>query len=275
MEAYEELKKSARGHKSDYRLDPRPLAPRSQAEVVGATHKPTGLRVAFKRLFNFSVDSVARMRREIEFGKLLDECPFVTPIFDSSQAFDWFVMPIADGNADEWKQPWAAEGELANLLAATCNALESAHRRGWIHRDVKPTNILRIADQWTLADWGLNRRPRGQTTDPHRTRVGAEYGTPGFAAPELSDDAHEAMPAADIYSVGQLIGWALTGKWPKPNLPLLPDNTGWREVVTLATAANSDDRPQTVGEFRSIVSSKTGTKLTVCPTCVFGGSQNA
>jgi serine/threonine protein kinase len=60
-----------------------------------------------------------------------------------------------------------------------------------------------------VADWGLTRRPRGQPTNPGRTRAGTMFGTEGFADPELSADAHNAGPEADIYSIGQIIGWAL------------------------------------------------------------------
>jgi serine/threonine protein kinase len=270
MDTYAEVRKLARGYRSDYRLDPKPLAPRSQAEVYGAVHKQLGVRVALKRLYWAPVDAVARMRREIEFGRLLGHCPFIMPVLDSSDSFDWFVMPIADGNAEQYVKSFTDTAALADLLAATCNGLEAAHALGWVHRDIKPTNILKLDDRWVLADWGLNRRPRGETTDPHRTKIGQEYGTPGFAPPELGDDAHEATTATDIYSIGQLIGWALTERWPTNRAPLLPPAGPWYGVVELATKEDPADRPQSVAEFRDLVLRMTGVVLDTCTTCQEG-----
>jgi serine/threonine protein kinase len=131
--------------------------------------------------------------------------------------------------------------------------LGPAHEIGWIHRDLKPSNLLQLDGRWTVADWGLTRRPRGQTTDPDRTRVGAPLGTDGWAAPELSADAHAAGPQADIYSIGQIIGWAVTGRRPLVNIPLIPDNSPWREVVTAATHFDPARRPATVDDLQLLI----------------------
>ncbi|MFJ8436156.1 Arm DNA-binding domain-containing protein [Kitasatospora sp. NPDC094019] len=50
----------------------------------------------------------------------------------------------------------------------------------------------------------------------------------GFAPPGLSVDAHQAGPPADVFSLGQLIGWVLTGEAPSPNIPLAPVAGSWR-----------------------------------------------
>jgi hypothetical protein len=138
-------------------------------------------------------------------------------------------------------------------VTAICAALRPAHELGWIHRDLKPANLLRRNGVWTVADWGLGRRPRGQTTNPDRTRVGASYGTEGFAAPELSTDAHQAGPQADIYSIGQIIGWAKRGVYPLANTPLLPQEGPWRHVVKEATQADPARRPATVDDLLELI----------------------
>src|SRR6266851_3944154 len=100
---------------------------------------------------------------------------------------------------------------------SVCEGLRRPHVEGWIHRDIKPGNLLLLDGRWVVGDWGQGRRPRGETSDPRRTRTGTGFGTEGFAAPELSDDAHEVTPATDIYSLGQLVGALLTGSSPHWN----------------------------------------------------------
>jgi hypothetical protein len=106
-----------------------------------------------------------------------------------------------------------------------------------------------------VADWGLGRRPRGQTT-ARRTRVGTPFGTEGFAAPELAVDAHAAGPQADIYSIGQIIGWALTGNWPQANIPLLPAAGPWRAIVKAATSHQPEQRISNVDELLELIAAE-------------------
>jgi protein kinase-like protein len=145
---------------------------------------------------------------------------------------------------------------VRDLVTAMCMALREPHRQGWVHRDLKPDNLLRFADRWVVADWGLGRRPRGQTTHPRRTQVGVQFGTEGFAAPELAVDAHTAEPAADVYSIGQIIGWALTGAWPQQNVPLLPSSGPWRTIVRAATLHDPDRRVATVHALLAMVTAE-------------------
>jgi serine/threonine-protein kinase len=138
-------------------------------------------------------------------------------------------------------------------VLAVCSALETAHGVGWLHRDLKPANILSIDGRWTVADWGLGRRPLGDTTFTGRTTAGAFLGTYGFAAPEQATDAHNATPSADLYSLGQIIGWARTGEIPKDGTPLLPTAEPWRSVVAAVTVRDAAARPQNAHEFRELM----------------------
>ncbi|WP_170316853.1 serine/threonine protein kinase [Acrocarpospora corrugata] len=254
--ALEVVRLAARGSRRDFALDPRPIAGGGQATVFGAVHKPTGVRVAFKRLNWRSPDALARMRREVEAARLFGGNPHVLPVLDWSRSYDWFVMPLADGTARILAAGPSESAVVRALVTAVCRALREPHRQGWIHRDLKPDNVLRFAGRWVVADWGLGRRPRGQTTDPRRTQVGVQFGTEGFAAPELAVDAHVAGPPADIYSIGQIIGWALKGAWPQPNLPLLPPSGPWRAIVRAATMHDPHRRIGTVDELLSMVAAE-------------------
>ncbi len=259
-EAWQEVRLAARGERHDYALEPRPLDDLGgQAVVFTAKHKATGVTVAFKKVRSRSADSLARMRREISVSRDLAQCRQVMPVLDASPHDDWLVMPMARGNAVAYQSRLSAspDDRLRRFVESVAQGLEAAHDKGWVHRDVKPANILRFSDgvhgRWVVADWGLGRGPRGQTTDPNRTRVGIAYGTEGFAPPELAVDAHGATPAADIYSVGQVIGWVLTGRWPQPNVPLLPASGPWRAVVRAATRLEAVRRPKSIADFLQVV----------------------
>ncbi|MEV0878636.1 serine/threonine-protein kinase [Micromonospora echinofusca] len=244
---------AASGNRKDYALDPRPIARGGQATVFAATHKRSGRRVAFKRVNIRHVDMVARMKREIEAATLFGDHPHVMPVLDHDSAFEWFVMPLAEATALTLARDLAETGALRDLVSAICQALRLPHEQGWIHRDLKPDNLLRLDGRWVVADWGLGRRPRGQTTDAHRTRMGTAFGTEGFAAPELAVDAHAAGPPADIYSIGQIIGWALTGALPHANIPLLPDGGPWRAIVKAATLHDVDRRIASVDDLLAMI----------------------
>ena len=253
IDRYDPVRLAARGSRKDYALDPAPIASGGQATVFGATHKATGTRVAVKKLNSHSPDDVARMRREVEAAQLFGGHPHVMPVLDFSPTYDWFVMPLVTDTAQTLAADLRGPHALRSLVTAVAEALREPHQRGWIHRDLKPDNILNRDDRWVVADWGLGRRPRGETTDPRRTHIGGRFGTEGFAAPELSVNAHAVGPPADIYSIGQIIGWALTGQWPRANVPLLPADGPWRTVAKAATHLDPADRPANVDDLLALI----------------------
>lgn len=243
------VRQLARGNPKDYVLD-RDRVGGGQAYVYAGHHKATGTLVAYKRLRIRDPDTIARMRREIEAGMLFGRHANVMPVLDADPDFSWFVMPLASSTARaKATELQEAPNQLVELLVAACEALRAPHEQGWIHRDLKPDNLLMLDNQWVVADWGLARRPRGATSEPARTRTGTGYGTEGFAAPELSLDAHGAGPQADIFSLGQIVGSILTGKSPQANIPLVPPSGPWTELVSRATQRDPAERPQSVGEF--------------------------
>ncbi|GIF01099.1 serine/threonine protein kinase [Paractinoplanes rishiriensis] len=250
---YDAVRQAASGDRKAYALDPKPIDDGGQAVVFGARHKPTGIRVAFKKRSSDTDDAVARMKREVDIAHALGDNPHVMPVLDHGAGYKWFVMPLADNSAATCRQNLSTTEGLRELVTAICDGLRPAHQLGWIHRDLKPANLLHRDGVWAVADWGLGRRPRGQTTDPRRTRVGAPLGTEGFAAPELSTDAHQAGPAADIYSIGQIIGWAIRGTWPLANIPLLPDSGPWRHIAKQATQHDPARRPATVDALLELI----------------------
>jgi serine/threonine protein kinase len=204
-----------------------------------------GAVVAFKRPLPGVELAQERMAREISVQRSLDH-ENIMPILDSAEDSSWFVMPLADGNLEDLRTSWDLGGDIeyvAGILRAIGAGLQFAHESGYIHRDVSPRNILALPNEetgqprWVIADWGLVRRRPGQTTR-RLTETGESLGTAGFAAPETWDDAHAADVQADVYSLGRVAAWLLTGAWPAPNRPLLPEGPmrGFVHEATLQDA---------------------------------------
>jgi hypothetical protein len=104
--------------------------------------------------------------------------------------------------------------EAAALLARVAHALEAVHKAGLVHQDLKPQNILLdAAGQPRLIDFGLARfrHAWGPDTDT------VSGGTPAFMAPEQAGGHLEAVgPHTDLFALGAVLFWLLTGKPPFP-----------------------------------------------------------
>lgn len=192
-----------------------------------------------------------RFEREIEVGLRLDH-PHVMPIIDSDAAGLWFTMPIASGHALTPNAAIAPEVLLGHL-EDIASGVEAGHAVGFIHRDLKPDNLLIVDGRLVVADWGIARNAPGSTGTGYPTVTGLDYGSWGWAAPELSGTAHDAGPAADVFSIGQIIGWVLTGASPNQGIPLLPEGTMWEAVVERCTRHSPDNRPATPSDLLRFV----------------------
>src|SRR5205085_6797427 len=103
--------------------------------------------------------------------------------------------------------------EVRILLAAICDALDYAHRKGIVHRDIKPDNILIDAASGTpmLTDFGI---AKAQTAETHLTSVGQLIGTPDYMSPEQASGAADVGPRSDLYSLGVLAYELVSGRRP-------------------------------------------------------------
>jgi len=146
------------------------------------------------------------------------EHPNVIPIHASGE-YDgraYIAMRFVDG--DDLRERVAGSGPLAPAQAATIvarvgAALDAAHDAGLVHRDVKPANILLGAhDQVYLSDFGLARHA---LSDSGLTAPGGWVGTLDFVAPEQIR-GQRVDGRADIYALGCVLHFALTGQVPYP-----------------------------------------------------------
>lgn len=218
-----------------------------------------GSEIALKRPRPIAPQGNERMKREITVLSSIDH-PHIMPVVDSFTGEDcWYAMPIAQGNLRElWESGWLgsdANTVVKRVLEEVSLGLGRLHALGYVHRDVKPTNVLALEDyrgigsyRWVIADLGLVRQPVGETT-AKLTGTASGLGTLGFAAPELFADPHSVSAAADIYGLGRILAWLLTGESPRHNQTLLPSGA-WRGLIREMTAGLVESRPKSVEDAR-------------------------
>lgn len=134
---------------------------------------------------------------------------------DKEDDFYYFAMEYIDGmGVDVLLAKYAADyelmptGDVLFIGRAIASALDYAHKKGVIHRDVKPSNVLiSHDDRVVLADFGL-------ALDLQQGTLGETFGTPHYIAPEQARRSSEAVPQSDLYSLGVILYEALTGVIP-------------------------------------------------------------
>jgi serine/threonine-protein kinase len=142
------------------------------------------------------------------------------------------VMEYVDGkNALEWlrsiKQPLPIDS-AARIGQQLLAALQYAHTKGYVHRDVKPSNLLVMGPlhrpRLKLSDFGLAKNLSDSELFSKLTRQGDVGGSIGFLSPEHIREFGEVKASADIYCAGATLFFLLTGKYPYFNFnPQSPD----------------------------------------------------
>ena len=170
-----------------------------------------------------SAVSAARFRQEIELAAQLQH-PHIVPILTSGAANGllYYIMPFVRG--ESVKQLLATSGKLpvrdaVRILSEVATALGYAHRRGVVHRDIKPGNILMAEGVAVLADFGVARaifaaRETETKGDAALTATGVSVGTPRYMAPEQALAEGVIDGRADLYALG-IVGYEmLAGEHP-------------------------------------------------------------
>ncbi len=159
------------------------------------------------------------LTREAHLAARLSHANIVQAI-DVGQAgpLYFFVMELVEGQTIRQALDTGkvyAEKEALAIVVQVARALEHASKRGLIHRDVKPANIVLTADGTAkLADLGMAR----DTADDHRARreQGLAIGTPYYMAPEQIRGRLDVDSRADLYSLGATLYHMVTGRPPFP-----------------------------------------------------------
>ena len=151
------------------------------------------------------------------------------------------------------------QNEAVNLAQQICEAVQELHRLGVLHRDLTPANIIVADDGAHIIDLGI---ARPLTDTANRNRDTTALGTYGFASPEQYGFAPTDV-RSDIYSLGRILGFMLTGVYPDDTryTPLLSDDLcvtpRLRAIVERATAFEPSARYQNVAQFAQALTSPT------------------
>jgi serine/threonine-protein kinase len=275
-----------------YRLE-EPLGKGGMGEVFRATHqmlaRPAAVKLIRPEILGSSTAGAARVivqrfRREAEAAASL-RSPHTISLYDFGVANDgtfFFVMELLDGldleTLVERFGPVSPE-RAVYLLRQVCDSLQEAHTRGLVHRDIKPSNIFTCrlglaVDFVKVLDFGLvkaiNEGGRDATllTAPDSTT-----GTPAYIAPEVVRGDRVADHRVDIYTLGCVAYWLLTGRlvFQAPNAiqlmyqhanatPIPPSQLSEFEVpaalddaILACLAKFPEERPQSAAELSRLL----------------------
>ena len=145
--------------------------------------------------------------------------PNIVPLYDSGEAEGllYYVMPYVEG--ETLRDRLRREGQLAvtdavSIACDVADALDYAHRRGIVHRDVKPENILLHERRALVADFGIALALESSGSDLRLTGTGMSIGTPQYMSPEQAMGERHITARTDIFALGSILYEMLAGEPP-------------------------------------------------------------
>lgn len=192
----------------------------SMGTVYRARHCGTKELVAIKMVTEEVAANavlIQRFDREAQATRALQH-PNLIRVLDtgkSNEGLPYLVMEYVEGESlGQYldRQGPMPEAQAVALILQVGDALHLVHQSGFIHRDVKPDNILLSRQgQAKLGDFGL---VKNVTSEASLTRSGKAMGTPNFMAPEQFEDAKRVDHRSDIYALAATFYTAVTGEMP-------------------------------------------------------------
>jgi eukaryotic-like serine/threonine-protein kinase len=211
------------------------------ASVYKARDRDLDRDVALKVLLGADANASGKWRLEQEARVIARlEHPGIVPIHDTGLLPDgrvYYAMKLVHGKRlDEHAVPGNSVADVLRLFERICEAVAFAHSHGVVHRDLKPQNIMVGAfGEVLVMDWGVAKLfqavgPRAPNPDSpgdpghpataSGTVNGTIVGTPGYMAPEQSQGLMDLVnERTDIYGLGAILYFLLTGHPPNPAVP--------------------------------------------------------
>jgi len=201
-----------------YKIE-RKLGEGGMATVYLAEDIKHGRKVAIKILRPelAAVIGAERFLAEIKTTANLQH-PHILALFDSGEAdgFLYYVMPFIDGETLREKlerERQLGVTEAVRIAKEVADALDYAHRKGVIHRDIKPGNILLHDGRAVVADFGI-ALAISAAGGGRMTETGLSLGTPHYMSPEQASADRDLSARSDVYSLGCVLYEMIAGQPP-------------------------------------------------------------
>jgi hypothetical protein len=208
----------AEAHGGRYAIE-RELARGGMATVYLARDLRHDRQVAIKVMRDevAAVVGAARFLEEIRVTALLQH-PHILPLFDSGSVAGllWYAMPFVDGETLRsrlTRDRQLTVEEAVRIAREVADALEHAHAKGVVHRDVKPENILLHDGHALVADFGIALALE-HAGGERLTKTGLTIGTPQYMSPEQAAGERAIDARVDVYALGAVLYEMLAGDPP-------------------------------------------------------------
>jgi serine/threonine-protein kinase len=213
-----------------YRLESK-IGEGGMGEVWRAAHRMLARPAAVKLIrvealmgsFENAEQARSRFEREAQATAML-RSPHTVELYDYGRGDDgtvYFVMEYLDGlDLEQLVGRHGAQppARVVHLLSQACRSLAEAHDQGFFHRDIKPGNLFvtNLGSSWDflkVMDFGVvKKQDAGDAEDGKLTAEGVMTGTPAYIAPEQVLAKSDLDHRADLYSLGCVAFWMLTGR---------------------------------------------------------------
>lgn len=248
--------------------------------VYEARHTLIGKRVAVKVLLDKHAEKdqiVARLKQEARLASSIghDNIVDITDFGTTESGRTFVVMEYLDGEslgAAIAKLGRLREVRVIHICQQIASALAAAHKKGIVHRDIKPDNIFLVQrdnqDFVKVVDFGISKSMDASDEDVRLTQTGMVLGTPLYMSPEQARGDDDLDHRIDIYALGVILYEAVTGEVPfqgknylniltqviadDPKEPseLFPEiDKDLESVILKAMAKDRDQRYQHMGEI--------------------------